>query len=99
MNKEREYDIALKAAGHVPVLNEDGQTDFVAYAPDGHNGPRCSVCGDDWCMWCTPPDKIAPCIGVEAAAARDAKYKREREDRILAEAEEIKARRSNTPTT
>lgn len=90
MSDEQKWDEALKAAGHTPVLNEDGRTDFIAYAPDGHNGPRCTVCDEHWCMWCTPADKIKPCDG----GVEKARIERLIEDDILAKAEVIRAKRA-----
>lgn len=89
---------AMRAKGHSPCM-EDGRVDIFVMDSGFHNGPGCITCGESWCMHCTAPENIEPCIGVEAATARDAKYEREREDRILAEADEIRARRANTPST
>lgn len=94
-DQEDPWITAMKAKGHVPRLNEDGDGVDIFVTDSGyHNGPGCSICDETWCMHCTNPDKIEPCIGAQATAERDAKYTREHEDRVLAEAEAILARRS-----
>lgn len=53
--------------GHVwELADEDAYTpgvvDFHAVSWDNkHNGPRCSVCGYSFCMWCK--DEIPQCKG------------------------------------
>lgn len=84
---------AFRAAGHKPILNEDGKVDYLAHSGPGHNGPECLVCGVGFCMHCTTPDNprlAEPCEGPD----RKAKAQRLYEDRILAEADEIRARRN-----
>lgn len=86
---------AMIAKGHTPRMNDDGSVDIFVTDVGHHNGPGCSVCRDTWCQHCTAPEKIEPCIEAEAQAALDAKHKLEREERILAEADEIRARRNS----
>lgn len=60
------WDAALKAAGHTPLLTEDGDLDVLVCEPGTHNGPGCAVC--DWsCCWgCRTIEEIPACTGPEA---------------------------------
>lgn len=57
----------LRVAGHVLVLNKEGEVDWFAYEDDEncHNGPRCSLCGDAWCQHCwSPRGDDEKCVGL-----------------------------------
>lgn len=53
-----EFEEAAKAAGHTLALDEDGEIDWFALESDdyesfgGHNGPKCTRCGETWCHHC-----------------------------------------------
>lgn len=63
------FEAAFRAAGHEFVLNDRGEPDWLAHAPNGHNGPECAACGWHCCMWCSGPEKIPKCEGTERKAA------------------------------
>lgn len=59
-----EWHTRLRAAGHEPKLDENGDIDlfaFHAFDGDGieHDGPSCIKCGEQWCAWCNHP--VEPC--------------------------------------
>lgn len=81
--------------GHVLKRDEDGAVDLFVVDSGFHNGPGCSRCGESWCHHCTNAASIEPCKGEEFRLAN----KWAAEDRILAEADEIRSRRETQPTT
>lgn len=54
------FHIALEEAGHKLVRDADGEVDDWQLDVDdlegfgGHNGPRCSLCDEMWCVYCEP---------------------------------------------
>lgn len=52
---------AMKAKGHLPVLDEDGNLDTLVLDIDFHNGPGCQLCGESWCHHCLDPEDIPQC--------------------------------------
>jgi hypothetical protein len=61
---KKEYVEAFEKNGHVFQLDQEfrpGEIDWMAYSPDGHNGPSCTRCGQSWCMFCTAASKIVEC--------------------------------------
>lgn len=88
---QRDWLLAFRAAGHIPI-KVDGRVDYFAYNPaDPHNGPACVKCGEGWCWHCSHPADVIDrkCGG----RAHKIKVKREAEDRVIAEANEILSRR------
>jgi hypothetical protein len=53
---------------HNWIKDEDGKIDYTAFSIEGHNGPRCAVCGFEFCEHCGDGHKINDdtCPGVEA---------------------------------
>lgn len=78
-----------RQAGHELKRDEDGDVDAWVTAYGYHNGPGCIRCGKSWCWHCVDPDQIEPCKGDEYRIANE----RASEDRVLAEADAIRARR------
>jgi hypothetical protein len=56
-----QWDAAMKAKGHTPALNDEGEFNSFAYSAGTHNGPACSECGRDCCWHCTEIDDIPEC--------------------------------------
>lgn len=52
---------AMKAKGHMPIVDEDGDLDIFALEADTHNGPGCAACGWSCCMYCTKVEDIPAC--------------------------------------
>ena len=79
---QKYYD-KLEAAGHKLIRGDDGKIDEFQLDVDmedgaygGHNGPRCEICRDTWCVWCHEEPK--PCPGRpwwEVPAGRDGEGK------------------------
>lgn len=78
MATNEEWITAMKAKGHSPILDEDGELDCWVMEFDIHNGPGCSICGDSWCEHCTKPEEIGACDCIEGAIARPAEMKKPR---------------------
>lgn len=53
------YHIALEAAGHKLIRDEDGDVDIFRLDANFHNGPECELCGETWCHHCK--EDIEPC--------------------------------------
>lgn len=87
---QRDWLVAFKQAGHKPE-KQDGRVNWFAHAGGHHNGPRCTECGEGYCMHCRGPWDVATdkCAGKEHRLA----VERAAEDRVLAEAAEIRRRR------
>lgn len=51
--------------GHILKRDEDGDIDMFAMSADYHNGPRCILCFDSWCVHCK--SAIEPCDHSEVA--------------------------------
>ena len=62
---KREWHAAFLAAGHVFVLDGDGDPDYFRVSQGFCNGPECSVCGWSCCRHCTSIDQIPKCEGRE----------------------------------
>lgn len=75
--------------GHILKRNEDGAVDEFVCDAGFHNGPGCSRCGESWCHHCVSVENIIPCKGEQYRLANE----RAAEDRILSQADEIRARR------
>lgn len=61
---QRRYMEAFKTKGHSPAM-DDGEVDWFAYCPDGHNGLRCIICGFSDCVHCDPEGKrIDECTAI-----------------------------------
>lgn len=58
--------------GHSWQLSDDGTVDFLAYAPNGHNGPICTTCGYYYCVHCHTDGPTTDCPGVKAPMAAPA---------------------------
>ena len=54
---------------HIWRTDEHGQVDLFAYDFEfegvGHNGPRCTVCGEGFCMHCEPDLDALECEGFD----------------------------------
>jgi hypothetical protein len=61
--REKIWIEAMKAKGHTPILDEDGEVDMRVLDDDEnfHNGPGCATCRECWCWLCLKPDKIPSC--------------------------------------
>ncbi|ATS92344.1 hypothetical protein DLP05_039 [Stenotrophomonas phage vB_SmaS_DLP_5] len=62
--QEVDWHKALKANGHVPVMDEDSPDKLDTWVHQGGeycNGPGCSACGETWCYHCKGTDAIKPC--------------------------------------
>ena len=66
---ERRYLEVFKAKGHSPKM-EDREADFMAYSPDGHNGPICIICHFSACVHCDPKGEHIPeCTAIKGRLA------------------------------
>lgn len=81
------FEQAAERLGHVLERDEDGDIDIFAYAYNYCNGPKCVNCGDIWCHHCESADGIQPCIGKDAADARDKEARRRKYEELRAEFE------------
>ena len=61
MTENADWIAALKAKGHTPILDEDGDLDMWVCDYGIHNGPGCDTCGETWCQHCNRPADIGPC--------------------------------------
>jgi hypothetical protein len=61
MSKDQEWIDAMRARGHTPCLDDDGDLDRFAMDRDHHNGPGCDTCHTSWCWHCDTPDEIDEC--------------------------------------
>lgn len=52
---------AMKAKGHVPVVEDDGSLDMFVCDGGYHNGPGCSSCGWSTCHHCERIEDIPEC--------------------------------------
>lgn len=59
--ERKEWFDAMKAKGHSPVLDEDGDIDLLVAGAGYCNGPKCWVCGWFTCVHCENTDNIPPC--------------------------------------
>lgn len=65
---------AMKAKGHMPILDPDGSLNIFVYEEgDYHFGPGCEACGWSDCMYCLPISEIPQCTAVEAEVIRERK--------------------------
>ena len=55
---------ALKAKGHMPVVDEDGKLNFFVCDSGYHNGPGCHACGWSCCWHCCAVSDIPECIAI-----------------------------------
>jgi hypothetical protein len=78
--KDREYYARWIDAGHVLRLDERGNVDYFGHECDGHNGPICIECEDQWCEHCVHAsrEKIEKCEGREPRLARAAEWAKKR---------------------
>lgn len=56
---------AMKAKGHMPILEENGNLDVFVLEYDHHNGPGCSACGWSCCHHCDSIESIPECTSIE----------------------------------
>jgi len=68
----------MRAKGHTPILDSDGDIDQFVMAGGYHNGPGCSACGWECCMHCTDMERIPDCTQVRADQAARDKAEREK---------------------
>jgi hypothetical protein len=87
---ERDWLTAFRQAGHKPE-KQAGRIDWFAHSGGYHNGPRCTECGEGYCMHCRAPWVVA--VEKCGGKAHKRRVEREAEDRTLAEAAEIRKRR------
>ena len=56
-----EFIRVMRAKGHSPILEEDGEVNWFFMDADYHNGPGCEACGWRDCHHCIEAKDIPEC--------------------------------------